>query len=175
MGTDEEIKAIEEQIRVARDEGDWEKVIELKISIARERVQKKRGWVVLRKSWLTSSINYRMALDEIAVFSKVIVMADEFGPVPGLISDNDCRPMPHEYLAHQACCPIEVFESCLDKATKDGSVYENGHGIFVTHFDEYQFTEYDRQKKYRQAKHDKQDEPTQQKFDTQRYAHCVRR
>lgn len=135
---------------------DWGKRIEDKIKEVKERGAKKRGWVVLRKSWLISSINYRMELDEIAVFSKLIVMADEFGPVPGLISDNDCRPMPHEYLAHQCFCPLEVFESVLEKGIADDSIFENAHGIFLTHFDDYQFTEYDRQKPYRDAKREKQ-------------------
>ena len=130
----------------------WEKVIEEKVADAKKRGSKKRGWVKLGKEWLTSSINYRMELSEIAVFSKLIVMADEFGPVPGLISDNDFRPMPHDYLAHQACCPIAVFEATLKKGIDDDSIFENSHGIFLTHFDDYQFTEYDRQKPYRQAK-----------------------
>ena len=133
----------------------WDPIIDQKIAEAKARNAKKRGWVVLRKSWLTSSINYRMALDEIAVFSKLIIMADEFGPVPGLISDNDFRAMPHEYLAHQACCSVEVFESTLKKAIGDDSIYENSHGVFLTHFDEYQFTAYDRQKPYREAKRDR--------------------
>jgi len=130
----------------------WEKIVNEKIEEAKSRGSKKRGWIIIRKSWLTSSINYRMELPEIAVFSKLIVMADEFGPVPGLISDNDCRPMPHEYLAHQACCPIEILETTLQKCIEDDSIYENSHGIFLTHFDDYQFTEYDRQKPYRVAK-----------------------
>jgi len=128
----------------------WEAVIEKKIMESKERNAKKRGWVVLRKTWLTSSINYRMTLEEIAVFSKLIVMADEFGPVPGLISDNDFRAMPHDYLAHQACCPMEILESTLEKGKQDESIYENGHGVFLIHFDDYQFTEYDRQKPYRE-------------------------
>lgn len=130
----------------------WEPIINTKIAEAKARNVKKRGWVVLRKSWLTSSINYRMELSEQAVFSKLIVMADEFGPVPGLISDNDCRAMPLKYIAHQACCPLEVLESTIKKAKADDSIYENGRGIYLTHFDDYQFTEYDRQKPYRQAK-----------------------
>ena len=134
------------------DTSKWDKVIEEKIADAKKRGSKKRGWVKLGKEWLTSSINYRMELSEIAVFSKLIVMADEYGPVPGLISDNDFRPMPHNYLAHQACCPIEVFEATLKKAIQDDSIFENSHGIFLTHFDDYQFTEYDRQKPYRAAK-----------------------
>ena len=173
MAKDAEIKAIEQEIDVARAAKDWDKVVELKISIAKTRGTKKRGWIVLRKSWLTSSINYRMILDEIAVFSKLLVMADEFGPVPGLISDNDFRPMPHEYLAHQACCSIEVLDSCIKKATEDDSIYENSHGIFLTHFDEYQFTEYDRQKPYRQAKKEEGIDPD--KFVGGRYGSCVQR
>lgn len=134
----------------------WDPVIQAKIRDAKKRNAKKRGWVVLRKTWLTSSINYRLTLEEIAVFSKLIVMADEFGPVPGLISDNEFRAMPSEYVAHQACCSVETLESTLAKGIEDDSIYVNPHGIFLTHFDEYQFTEYDRQKPYREWKRQKQ-------------------
>lgn len=130
----------------------WEKIINDKINDAKKRSTRKRDWVKLDAAWLTSSINYRMELSEIAVFSKLIVMAEIFGPAAGLISDNDFRPMPHEYLAHVACCPPEVFEQTLKKGIEDDSIYENSHGIFLTHFDDYQFTEYDRQKPYRVVK-----------------------
>lgn len=147
-----EIKNIEKQVDDLRENRQWESVVELKIKIAKNRAYRKRGWVKLNKSWLTSSINYRMEISEQGVFSKVLVMADEFGPVPGLISDNDFRPIPHEYLAHQACCTLELFEQTLKKCIEDDSAFENSHGIFLTHFDDYQPTEYDRQKPYREAK-----------------------
>ena len=131
---------------------DWEKIVNTKVADAKSRGSKKRGWVKCTKSWLTCSINYRMELNEQAVFWKLIVMADEYGPVPGLISDNDFRAMPHDYLAHLAMCSIEIFESVLKKSIADDSVFENSHGIFLTHFDDYQFTEYDRHLPYRQAK-----------------------
>lgn len=152
---------------------DWTAIIEGKIKEAKSRGHKKRGWVVLRKSWLTSSINYLFNLSEIAVFSKLIVMADEFGPVPGLISDNDFRPIPHEFLAHQACCPLEILESVLKKGTEDGSIFENSHGVLLTHFDEHQFTEYDRQKPYREAK--KKELTGPDKYIGGKYGHMVRR
>ncbi len=142
----------------------WEKIIEEKIETAKQRGSRKRGWVKLDSAWLTSSINYRMDLSEIAVFSKLIVMADAFGPVAGLISDNDFRPMPHEYLAHQACCPLEVFEETIKKGVADDSIYENSHGIFVTHFDDYQFTEYDRQKPSRVARREAKKAAAQRSF-----------
>lgn len=150
--SEERDQAIKSKIEEAKKRFAWGEVLELKIEDAKERGAKKRGWVVLRKQWLTSSINYRMTLDQQAVFSKLIVMADEFGPVPGLISDNDLRAMPHEWLAHQATCPLDVLESTLKRGIEDVSIYENSHGIFLTHFDDYQFTEYDRQKPYREAK-----------------------
>jgi len=154
----------------------WEKVIEEKISAAKKRGCRQRDWVKLDDSLLTSSINYRLELDEIGVFVKLILMANKFGPVPGLISDNDFRPMPHEYLAHQACCPIEVFEETLKKGIEDDSIFENSHGIFLTHFDDYQFTEYDRQKPYRQAaKNRPQDNTDPDKYVKGKYGHMVKR
>lgn len=143
------IKEIEKEVEGYRVVGDWEKVIELKITLAKNRNCRKRGWIKLTKSWLTSSINYRMSLDEQAVFSKVLVMGDEYGPVPGLISDNDFRPMPYDYLAHQACCSVELFKAVVKKSIEDDAIFENSHGLFLTHFDDYQATEYDRQKIYR--------------------------
>ena len=152
---------------------DWGKAIEEKISTAKTRGSKKRGWVKFTKSWLTSSINYRMEMSEQLVFSKLIVMADEYGPVPGLISDNDFRAMPHDYIAHLACCPVEILEATLKKALQDDSVFENGHGIFLTHFDDYQFTEYDRQLPYRRAKKLRDEDPD--KYVKGKYGDVVKR
>ena len=149
---DKKKKEIEQEIKVLRESRGWARIVELKISISKNRASQKRGWIKLTKSWLTSSMNYRMELSEQAVFSKILIMADECGPVPGLISDNDFRPVPKEYLAHLACCPLELFESTLKKSIEDESIYENSHGLFLIHFDDYQFTEYDRQKPYREKK-----------------------
>lgn len=129
----------------------WESVVAEKIQEhLTGRGKKKRGWIALHKSVLNGSINYRMEMDEQGAFFKLILVADELGPVPGLISDNDFRPIPHEYIASVMHCPVDVLERCIEKGLADDALYENSHGIFFTHFDEYQFTEYDRQKGYRQ-------------------------
>ena len=151
-------KAIEE----AKARKDWPAVLKFKIAEAKERGSKKRGWVVLRKSWLTSSINYRMQVDERAAFVALIILADEQGPVAGLISDNDLRPMPYQFLAELAHIPLEIFESCIKKGIEDDSLFNSEYGLFITHFDDYQFTQYDRQKKYRQAKGKKELIPEEQ-------------
>lgn len=151
----------------------YEGIIAKKIAEAKQRGSKKRGWIPLRKAFLTSSINYRMELGEQVVFLKLVLMADDYGPVPGLISDNDFRPMPHEFLAHQAHCPLEILESVIQKSIDDDSIYENSHGIFFTHFDDYQYTAYDRQKPYREAKKALANDP--EKYKNQKYGHMVKR
>jgi hypothetical protein len=155
--TEEALKQLEKAEQEAREAKDWQKVIDIMITQAQQgsRNIKKRGWVVLRKGWLTSSIHYRMTMEERFVFSMLIVLADEKGPVPGLISDNDCRAMPEDHLAHLCFAPLEVVQSTLQKGIEDESIFTNGHGVFLTHFKDYQFTEYDRQKKYREQWRDR--------------------
>ncbi len=73
---------------------DYQQVIEDKIKEAKNRAAPKRDWAKFNIAFLDSSINYRMELSEQAVFVKIILMSVKYGPVPGLISDNDCRAMP---------------------------------------------------------------------------------
>jgi len=150
----------------------YDEVIKKKITEVGTRSPKKRSWAKLDESFLTSSINYRMELSEQAVFVKLILMSIKYGPVPGLISDNDVRPMPYDYLAHLATCSLELLESTIKKGVADNSIYENSHGIFLIHFDEYQFTEYDRQKPYRQQAKKNQDP---ERFKNQKLGHMVKR
>lgn len=127
----------------------YDEIIASKIKEVQSRAAKYRDWIKLDARWLTSSMNYVMVSEEREVFVKLILLAAVQGPVPGLISDNDFKPLPHDFIAHRCFCPIEVLESALEKCKNEDSIYENSHGIFITHFDEYQFTEYDRQKQYR--------------------------
>lgn len=131
----------------------WEPVLQAELAQAKARGALKRDWIKLKCSFLRSSINYRMETDEQMIFVKLIMLAEEQGPVPGLISDNDCRPMPIQEVAKRADCSLELLQTTLDKGIKDDAIYiSEQHGIFVTHFRDYQFTEYDRQKPYRQKK-----------------------
>ena len=113
--------------------------------------RKPRNWVRLDcQGVLHGSINYIYSLDEQAVFIKLIAMAEVYGQEPGLISDNDGRALPREYVAHELHCSLEVLDSVVSKGSKDKSIEENGAGIRLLNFHHYQFTEYDRQQKYRQ-------------------------
>lgn len=151
---------------------DLEKEINSKIEEARKlgkKVRRPRDWIKLHcDGVLHGSLNARMSPDQFCIFLKMIVMGEKMGPVPGLISDNDFRPLPYSYLAHLACCEQELFESTLSIAKTEHSVFENSHGIYIINFDKYQFTEYDRQLPYRKAKAEKEKD-----YKGQKYGHMV--
>lgn len=120
------------------------------------RGRRPRSWVRLDcQGILHGSINYIYALDEQAVFIKMIAMAEVYGLEPGLISDNDGRALPKEYVAHELHCSLEVLNSVIAKGSVDKSIEVNDSGIRLLNFDLYQFTEYDRQKPYRVKKESK--------------------
>lgn len=117
------------------------------------RGRKPRSWVRLDcQGVLHGSINYIYTLEEQAVFIKMIAMAEVYGQEPGLISDNDGRALPKEYVAHELHCSLEMLDSVIKKGTDDEAIKQNGEGIRLLHFEHYQFTEYDRQSKYREKK-----------------------
>ena len=118
------------------------------------RGRKPRYWVKIDcNGVLHGSINYLLALDEQAVWFKLIAFAEVCGGPPGFIQDNEGNGLPHEYIAHELHCPVEVFDTMLEKMSKDNAIKLNGTGaIELVNFPTYQFTEYDRQKPYRQDK-----------------------
>jgi len=111
---------------------------------------KKRDWVKLDcKGVLHGSINWLFTLEEQAVFLKLIPMAAVYCKDPGTISDNEGHPLPRDFIAYELHCPIEVLDSVIKKGTKDNCLKDTPSGLKLINFENYQFTEYDRQKNYR--------------------------
>ena len=138
------------------------------------RGRKPRTWVRLDcQGVLHGSINYIYNLEEQAVFIKLIAMAEVYGPEPGLISDNELTALPFEFIAHELHCSADILESVLSKGKKDKAIESNGTGIRLLNFSHYQFTEYDRQKPYRQAQKQISDDPD--KYINQKYGDVVQR
>ena len=115
---------------------------------------KARTWVKLDcNGILRGSINYQLTLEEQAVWIKLFAYSAVCGGEPGIISDNDGKPMPDWYIAQELHCSPELLKVTVDKCIKEGRISQNGAGILeITNFKVYQFTEYDRQKPYRQMK-----------------------
>ena len=121
------------------------------------RGRPKRTWVKLDcRGVLHGSINWLFTLEEQAVFLKLIPMAAIYCRTPGIISDNEGQPLPREFIAHELHCPLELLNSVIDKGSQDNCLRDTMNGLQLVNFEHYQFTEYDRQKPYREAKRERQ-------------------
>jgi len=118
--------------------------------MARDR--KPRTWVRIDcDGILRGSINYLLTLEGQAIWVKMIALSEVTGGRAGYIEDNNQKGLPHEYIAQELHCTLEQFHIVLDKMKGDGAIEVNGTGsIHLVNFHHYQFSEYDRQKVYRQ-------------------------
>jgi len=139
------------------------------------RGRKPRTWVKMDcEGLLRGSINYLLPLDGQAVWLKMIALSEVCGGRQGFIEDNNNKGLPHEYIAQELHCSVELLEMVLDKMKSDGAIAINGTGsIQLVNFDHYQFSEYDRQKPYRQAKKEAEQNPD--KFVQGKYGQVVKR
>lgn len=102
---------------------------------------------------MRGSINYLLPLDGQAVWMKMIALSEVCGGRPGFIEDNNGNGLPNDYIAQELHCPTELFKLVTEKMLNDGAIKINGTGsIELVNFAHYQFSEYDRQKPYREAK-----------------------
>lgn len=118
------------------------------------RGRKPRTWVKIDcNGILRGSINYLLKLDEQAIWIKLIAYSEVCGGPAGIIQDNEGNGLPREFLAQELHCSTEILNSTIEIMTKDKAISSNGNGILkLNNFDTYQFSEYDRQKPYREAK-----------------------
>ena len=115
------------------------------------RERGKRSWIkVYCYQTLHGSVSYQLTDAEQAVWIKLLCLCG-LCTIEGLISDNDRRPYPHEFIAHELHISLELLETTLEKCKSEGRIQENEHGIIITNWTTYQ-SEYQRQKPYRQKK-----------------------
>jgi len=116
------------------------------------RGRKPRTWVKMDcEGILRGSINYLLPLDGQAVWMKMIALSEVSGGRPGWIEDNNHNGLPYDYIAHELHCTTELLELVIKKMAEDKAIEVNGTGsIRLVNFEHYQFSEYDRQRLYRQ-------------------------
>jgi hypothetical protein len=132
------------------------------------RGRKPRTWVKIDcEGILRGSINYLLPLDGQAIWIKMIALSEISGGRAGYIEDNNERGLPLPYVAQELHCEVKALGHVLEKMAEDGAleVLESG-SIHLVNFHHYQFSEYDRQKKYRQPveSNDNGDKFKSQKF-----------
>jgi len=133
------------------------------------RGRKSRFWIKVDcEGVLRGSINYLLPLDGQAVWIKMIAYSEVCGGRPGWIEDNNGNGLPHDFIAQELHCPVEIFELVLKKMRDDKAIETNGTGsIHLVNFEHYQFGEYDRQQPYRLGK--KEAEKVESKTDKKPY------
>ena len=93
---------------------------------------------------LHGSIAYQLEEAEQAVWMKLLALAGIINR-GGQISDNDGRPYPKEFIAHEIHTIIERLDSTLKKCIDEGRITEDEKGLHITNWKDYQ-SEYNRQK-----------------------------
>jgi hypothetical protein len=130
----------------------------------------RRTWIKLYcYQRLHGSINYQLTNEEQSVWDKLLCFTG-LCDINGVISDNDGKPYPHSFIAHEVHASEELLESTLDKCKEEGRIIENEHGIRITNWEKYQ-SEYNRQKKYRE----KTISPEPDKYAKGKYGHMVKK
>lgn len=108
----------------------------------------KRTWIKLHTHGiLHGSVSYQLSDAEQSVWIKLLCLAGEVNR-DGQISDNDGRPYPHHFIAHELHITKELLESTIKKCTDEGRISEDDTGLHITNWAVYQ-SEYQRQKQYR--------------------------
>jgi len=130
----------------------------------------KRTWIKLYcYERLHGSVAYQLTPAERSVWDELMCLAGLCG-LDGLIADNDRRPFPHSYIAHELHIVEDLLENTLAKCKEEGRIIENEHGIYITNWKTYQ-SEYERQKKYREKAPDTRPD----KFIEGKLGHMVKR
>jgi hypothetical protein len=113
------------------------------------RVGWHRRWIKLYPiECLEGSIRYQLEADERGVWYDLLNLA-AICAEPGVISDRDGRPYPHQFIASRLNISIDLLERTLKKCNEEGRISENTSGIHITNWKAYQ-SEYERQKVYRE-------------------------
>jgi len=131
--------------------------------VPQERGKSKRTWIkIYCYPTLHGSVSYQLSQAEQGVWIKLLCLAGLCG-YEGLICDNDRRPYPHSFIAHELHISEALLETTLDKCKEEGRISEDEHGIIITNWKAYQ-SEYERQKPYRDKKKEDPEKYTKGKY-----------
>ena len=121
---------------------------------------KNRHWIKLWiKECLTGTVRYDMTAEERGVWYDLLIFAG-WNRIPGTISANENVPIPHERIASWLNISTKLLNRCIDKFEKSGRLTIDGTGVIhIANWEKYQFSDYDRQKAYREKKQASDEKP----------------
>lgn len=86
---------------------------------------------------LAGSIRFDLSPAERSVWFDLLSFANE-SPVRGIVCASKGIPFPLAYLASVLQVPLELIENTLAKCKAEGRISEDGRGIIITHWEDYQ-------------------------------------
>jgi hypothetical protein len=113
---------------------------------------KHRDWIKLWiKESLIGTIRDDLTPEERSVWYDFLLLAGN-SRLPGTIAANETTPLPVKRIAGILNIPEKLVTHCLDKFKDSGRIDFNDAGIIrIVNWEKYQYSDYDRVKKYRQA------------------------
>jgi len=119
----------------------------------------KRKWIKLFiDECLTGTIREDLSSEERGVWYDFLLLAGRNRP-PGAVSANETTAISPRRLASLLNISVQLLARATRKFLDSGRIIMDGAGIIhIVNWDKYQYTDYDRQKPYREAKMSKIDE-----------------
>lgn len=115
------------------------------------REPSKRLWIKLFiKECLIGTIREDLTPSERGLWYDFLILAG-YSRVPGVICANENTPIPHKRIAAILNVPLPLVNQCLKKFKQSGRIKIDTHGlIHILNWEKYQYSDYDRQKIYRE-------------------------
>ncbi len=122
----------------------------------------KRKWVKLWiDEWLTGTIREDSTPEERSIFTDFLVLSGRNRP-PGYISANENTQLSVKRIASILNVPELLVKRCIQKFILSGRIEQDSRGIIkIVNWEQYQFTDYDRQKPFRATSRDERKEQPQ--------------
>lgn len=113
---------------------------------------KHRDWVKLWiKEALLGTIREDLTPEERGTWYDFLLLAGNCR-IPGIISANENTALPIKRIAGILNTPEDLIQRCIVKFEKSGRIRVRPNGIiYIVNWEKYQYSDYDRVKKYRQA------------------------
>jgi len=109
-----------------------------------------RDWVKLWvKECLLGTIREELTPEERGIWYDFIVLAGH-SRFPGIICANENVPFSNKRIAEILNVPLKLLQKCVRKFVDSGRLSIDNNGCFhLEGWDKYQYSDYNRQKKYR--------------------------
>ena len=110
-----------------------------------------RDWIKLWvKECLIGTIREDLTPEERGVWYDFLILAGH-SRVPGIICANEETPLTMKRLAEILNTPMPLIKRCIEKFQHSERIVIDEYGlIHISKWERYQYSDYDRQKKYRQ-------------------------